>query len=382
MKGTTPQVFSRSLFRNFIRNTASIRVIVISCALLIAIFFVFFHKEELMLFPSAKKLNVYFYTDKNDNGFSKVLSSRQNDSVIGFHFMLKKGFVLPYAGINLAKPGYQVLDVSEYNRMEVEVSSKNVSDLLIYLVTKDENVKDTTHRLRDRHSSTNVEISDKRQTLLLKFKDFSTPDWWYTAIGQPKSDFSDPEWNRLNQVSFATGLNPKIDIKCSLELYGVRFYRDNTNVLVVMSVIEFFIVLGMFLQFYSKNKKLEQKTDPVNIRYKPLSVDEKPETGYNFLDYINENFNNAELDLSQISKATGVNQRYISDTISEKFQCNFKTYVNQIRINEAKRLLKETDLNIGEIAYSVGFSSPGSFNRVFKSMTGKTPTEFQDSFEL
>ncbi|MBO9698702.1 MAG: helix-turn-helix transcriptional regulator [Sporocytophaga sp.] len=381
MKGLIPQAFNKNLFRNFIRDTASIRLIVISFALLTAIFFVFFHKEELVLFPSDKKLNVNFYTDINDNGLSTVLSSNQNDSVIGFHFMLKKGFVLPYAGINVAKPAYQILDVSGYNRLEVEVSSKNVSDLVIYLVTKDQNVKDTTHRLRDRHSSANVEIRDKRQTLLLKFKEFSTPDWWYTAIGQPKSDFSEPEWNRLNQLSFATGLNPKVEIEGSLELYGLRFYRDNTNVLIAMSVSEFFIFIGLFLRFYSKGKKSEQKTDPVNIRYKPVAVDEKPETGYNFLDYINENFNNAELDLSQISKATGVNQRFISDTISEKFQCNFKTYVNQIRINEAKRLLKESDLNIGEIAYSVGFSSPGSFNRVFKSMTGKTPTEFQESSE-
>ncbi|MCR6642080.1 MAG: AraC family transcriptional regulator [Sporocytophaga sp.] len=112
-----------------------------------------------------------------------------------------------------------------------------------------------------------------------------------------------------------------------------------------------------------------------------METNEKLDTGFNFLDFINENFNNAELDLSLVSKKTGVNQRYISETISEKFNCNFKTYVNQIRINEAKRLLKDSDLNIGEIAYSVGFSSPGSFNRVFKSLTGMTPSEFQEDIE-
>ncbi len=161
----------------------------------------------------------------------------------------------------------------------------------------------------------------------------------------------------------------------------MRFYRDNTVVLIVMSLGEFVIVLSLFLHFYLKGLKPGPKTNAVNILYRPVTIDEKPETGYSFLDYINENFSNSELDLAQVSKANGVNQRYISDTISEKFQCNFKTYVNQIRINESKRLLKESDLNIGEIAYSVGFSSPGSFNRVFKSLTGMTPTEFQDGVE-
>ncbi|WP_028979002.1 helix-turn-helix domain-containing protein [Sporocytophaga myxococcoides] len=381
MKGPIPKTFNKNLFRNFIQDAASIRVIAISIALLIVIFFVFFHKEELVLFPSAEKLNVNFYTDKNDNGMSTVLSSNRNDSVIGFHFMLKKGFVVPYSGINLAKAEYQVFDVSDYNRLEVRVSSKNVSDLLIFLVTKDKNVKDTNHRLRDRHTSTNVEISDKRQTLRLKFKNFSTPDWWFTAIGQPKSDFSEPEWNSLNQLSFATGLNPILGKESAIELYKVRFYRDNTEVLVAMAIGEFFVVLSLLLRFYLKGLKSGENSNSVNIRYRPVTIDEKPETGFSFLDYINENFNNSELDLSQISKATGVNQRYISDTISDKFQVNFKTYVNQIRINEAKRLLKESDLNISEIAYSVGFSSPGSFNRVFKSMTGKTPSEFQEKPE-
>jgi AraC-like DNA-binding protein len=381
MKGPIPQTINTNIFRSFIRNSTYVRLIVSSIALFVVLYFVFFHKEELVLFPSDQKLNVNFYTDKNDNGQSSVISSTHNDSGIGFHFILKKGFVLPYAGINLARPEYQVLDVSQYNRLEVEVSSKNVSDLLIYLVTKDKNVKDVGNRLRDRHSSVNIEITEERQTLQLKFKEFSTPDWWFTAIGQPKSDFSDPEWNRLNQLSFSTGLNPKLDMKSFLELYKVRFYRDNTNVMIMMVLFEVFIIAGLFIRFYTKSKTVEKKAFSVDVRYKPVETNEKPDTGFNFLDFINENFNNAELDLSLVSKKTGVNQRYISETISEKFNCNFKTYVNQIRINEAKRLLKDSDLNIGEIAYSVGFSSPGSFNRVFKSLTGMTPSEFQEDIE-
>ncbi|MCR6642079.1 MAG: hypothetical protein NVV82_24610 [Sporocytophaga sp.] len=259
MKGPISQATNTNIFRNFIRNNTYIRVILSTIALLSVSYFVFFHKEELVLFPSAQILNVNFYTDKNDNGMSSVISSSRNDSLIGFDFILKKGFVLPYAGINLVKPEYQVMDVSDYNRLEVEVSSKNVSDLLIYLVTKDKNVKDTSNRLKDRHSSMNIEITEKRQTLQLKFKEFFTPDWWFTAIGQPKSDFSDPEWNRLNQLSFSTGLNPKLDMKSFLELYKVRFYRDNTNVMIMMVLFEVFIIAGLFIRFYSKIKTVEKK---------------------------------------------------------------------------------------------------------------------------
>ena len=52
-----------------------------------------------------------------------------------------------------------------------------------------------------------------------------------------------------------------------------------------------------------------------------------------------------------------------------------KTYINNIRIEEAQRLLANTKLNISEIAYTVGFNSPSTFNKVFKKTTGMTPSE-------
>ncbi len=165
MKGPISQATNKNIYRNFIGNKTYLWLILCSLALLTLSYFLFFNKEELLLFPSTEKLNVNFYTDKNDNGQSSVISSFHNDSVIDFQFMLKKGFLAPYSGINLAKPEYQVFDVSDYNRLEVDVSSKNVSDLLVYLVTKDKNVKYKSHRLRDRHFSTKDEISYKIQLI-------------------------------------------------------------------------------------------------------------------------------------------------------------------------------------------------------------------------
>jgi YesN/AraC family two-component response regulator len=57
-----------------------------------------------------------------------------------------------------------------------------------------------------------------------------------------------------------------------------------------------------------------------------------------------------------------------------------KTYINflnEVRINEAcKRFIEMNFDNIGNIAYQCGFNNVVSFNRVFKSIMGKTPKEF------
>lgn len=162
-------------------------------------------------------------------------------------------------------------------------------------------------------------------------------------------------------------------------LSRLRFYRNNFVVIGYLLAIQFGIMGVLFLLHYRKSNKLATKErQAIQIHYKAVGVEEKPKSDYTYLDYIHQHFTDSELNLAQIAKETGVPQRNISDTISEKFDCNFKTYVNQIRINEAKRLLKETDLNSSEIAYAVGFSSPGSFNRVFKNLTGKTPSDFKD----
>ncbi|MDO8965574.1 MAG: AraC family transcriptional regulator [Algoriphagus sp.] len=55
----------------------------------------------------------------------------------------------------------------------------------------------------------------------------------------------------------------------------------------------------------------------------------------------------------------------------------FTRYVLQLRINEAQKLLKETDLGISEIAYTVGFENLSYFNRAFKGIVGNSPRAFR-----
>lgn len=55
----------------------------------------------------------------------------------------------------------------------------------------------------------------------------------------------------------------------------------------------------------------------------------------------------------------------------------FTQYLLQLRINEAQKLLEETDLGISEIAFKVGFENLSYFNRSFKGILGKSPREFR-----
>jgi len=83
--------------------------------------------------------------------------------------------------------------------------------------------------------------------------------------------------------------------------------------------------------------------------------------------------------LELLAERLGVSRNNISQVIN-KTGMNFFEYINYWRIEDAKKILAETDkkeLNIIEVAYEVGFNNKVSFNKFFKKSTGLTPTEFR-----
>jgi AraC-like DNA-binding protein len=87
-----------------------------------------------------------------------------------------------------------------------------------------------------------------------------------------------------------------------------------------------------------------------------------------------------DLRLETLAEKLNSNKHFVSQVINQNFKVNFFEYINLKRIEEAKQLLRtapRTQLNVIEIAYSVGFNNKGTFNSVFKKVTGVTPSEFR-----
>jgi len=86
------------------------------------------------------------------------------------------------------------------------------------------------------------------------------------------------------------------------------------------------------------------------------------------------------LTVDALALKLGAKPHYISEAINRCMQMSFNTYINEYRISEAIELLSNKDterLHIDEIASRVGFSNRLNFYRVFKKMTGLSPTEFK-----
>jgi AraC-like DNA-binding protein len=84
-----------------------------------------------------------------------------------------------------------------------------------------------------------------------------------------------------------------------------------------------------------------------------------------------------DLSLTEVARAVNTSTFYFCKLFKRATGLNFTEYLSQIRVEKAKSLLPNPNLRISEIAYEIGFQSLTHFNRVFKRITGQSPTIYR-----
>lgn len=85
----------------------------------------------------------------------------------------------------------------------------------------------------------------------------------------------------------------------------------------------------------------------------------------------------SEIRIAELAHELGYHEKYLSAVFRQTVGVTLKKYVTQTRLEEAKRLLAETNYTAKEVAYYLNFESPHNFSRFFKNETGVTPTRYR-----
>ena len=96
--------------------------------------------------------------------------------------------------------------------------------------------------------------------------------------------------------------------------------------------------------------------------------------------YINHNFSE-NLKLESIAPLFGYNSSYLGKVFSQKTGENFNSYLDRIRIDQAKKFLIDDELKVYEIAERIGYKNPDYFHKKFKKYTNTTPAEFRKNIK-
>lgn len=330
--------------------------------------------QDVIIFPVQDDYTFECYTDKANGGKSQVEDFSVSDSVIWLKFLLNDDITSPYVGISISPQENAYIPAAKYNQLNLEAEGLNIEriDISLYTPPPDDNSGIEEEMLY--HSYLN--ISKQRRTYRILLSQFQHPDWWEDLHHIPESEENKPDRAHLLRINIGSAFSPDIDQVKTLKIFTIVLTRNNKVLFSYLGIIYLGILLSLlgirFLVVYRRDRAAK-----ITVAYQPLDITASKSDLEKCLEFINSNYSNSDLSLELISNETAVSPRRITNTIYKKYRCNFKTYLNRIRINESKRFLTQTNLTIGEIAYKVGFNTQSHFNRVFKSESAISPSEYR-----
>ena len=95
-------------------------------------------------------------------------------------------------------------------------------------------------------------------------------------------------------------------------------------------------------------------------------------------DVVRDNLDDADFGSVHLARAMTLSRSQLHNKIKALTGRSTAIYIRYIRLLESKRLLKDPELNVSEVAYDVGFKDPAYFTRCFKEEFGMSPTEYRE----
>jgi len=86
-----------------------------------------------------------------------------------------------------------------------------------------------------------------------------------------------------------------------------------------------------------------------------------------------------EIRLEVVAKEAGFSTFHFSRVFKSSCGINFRKYLASLRVEKAKELMKDVNLDLAEIASQCGYEDLSSFSRAFKTITGSNPGKFREN---
>ena len=95
------------------------------------------------------------------------------------------------------------------------------------------------------------------------------------------------------------------------------------------------------------------------------------------VDYINTHFTGGDIRTEKLAALSGVSVRYFNKLFAVYFGVSPREYIIRLRLDAAQNLLSSTVQTVSEIASACGFTDVYYFSKVFRKLTGMTPSEYR-----
>lgn len=359
-----------------------LRVLLLSLPILffLVAFFLYKPHQVYTILPVKDSLayNLYTYSDtiKQPVDYSTVsIVSAKKDSIT-FKYTLDTSNTAPFAGVTLLSKEHEFLFINTYDIIEIELYASRAKrpQILLGLAVADSS---ENKKILKKYSTKDLDLIQGKHIYQIPLKEFATPSWWYVNQGISEKDIADIAFTRLHMINIQNCQLIARNTEDEITIKQIRFIKDIRLFYLASLIIAvgYYALLYFFIVFY---RRPAQTTEKIEIHYTPIEMINHSELDLDKLvSYISSHYDNSELSLKMIQEGTGLSENKISQLLKNAYQLSFKQYLNQLRLTEAKRLLKDVNVPVSDIAYRVGYGHISHFNRVFKEHEGMSPNDYR-----
>jgi AraC-like DNA-binding protein len=333
-----------------------------------------------------KSFDMVNFVDSTNGGCSTVNIDRRED-LTTLNLMLKEGFDYPYAGVIIYKIDRHRFSIRNYH-FKLRVKANN--DLRISL---------RFNQILQGYSSKNdcdsrpiftksIGLHKGYNTINLPSNEVNeVPDWWVRNNIKAMSLVNEVTLDSTLQVELLCDKNGLTPLNKAFRL-GIDQFMLKKDFDWTLSLILAALYYAILSVLYLIKRKREI-TDIVIAETKPdvklvlapvekIETEDRKQKGLNdLMNFIGCNFGNANLKLADVATYAGMSENAVSETLRIGTGKNFRQYLNFVRMNEAARLLKQSELQIAEIATAVGYNNTQNFNRIFKEFFEVSPKQYR-----
>lgn len=289
-----------------------------------------------------------------------------NKNEFSFKYSKSSTIIQPFTGVFFPLENTDI-DFSLYDEIIIGLKSNKARRIPFNLSVQ--NKKETHQYVRNF-----IEVKEGKQQYTLYLNEFFTPTSWYqrndvAQVEIPKQDFS-----KIEALSFESCQLLKAGIEDEFVINQLVLRKNLSSsyfIIVVIAVVLIAIGWILILQPFKK------KTEIVHVPIEPVKIKESEKPIDAILVFLAENYNNPNLTLNDLSSAFSMTNTEISKQLKAQTKLSFPKYLSYLRIEEAKRILKNGSFKtVTEVGYTVGFNSASNFIRVFKTLEGTSPKKY------
>ncbi|MFM7022827.1 MAG: hypothetical protein ACKOXB_07585 [Flavobacteriales bacterium] len=259
---------------------------------------------------------------------------------IQLKYQLTSAMEEPFTGFYICKKdtSHNLFSIEGYNTVKIHLKASSAKRIPLSFTVDYKGFTSVDKPLSSMPFTTVVDYTGEKE-YEIPLSDFTTPSWWFRQHGLTEKDFKNPDFNRVNYFVVSSGQEQGKGAKGEIEVSALEFAVDNAQVYLIFGVIAF-VGYGAFgLSFLlSRRKKI---LVPYIANEIPDEVTDKTSA---IVNYLSKNYNNPELTQIDVQRELGISAREIGQLLKDNHHSSFKNYLNQIRLAEVKRLLKESEI--------------------------------------